>query len=41
MSIIFIAAETTINESFPAAQFAIDGFHKPFKLDVQTKVGFY
>ena len=26
---IFIAAETKINESFPTAQFAIDGFHKP------------
>ena len=24
---IFIAAETKINESFPTAQFAIDGFH--------------
>ena len=29
---IFIEAETKCNGSFPTAQFAIDGFHKPFKL---------
>ena len=36
---IFIAAETKINESFPTAQFAIDGFHKPLRLDVTDKSG--
>ena len=28
---IFIAAETKINESFPTAQFATDGFNKPLR----------
>ena len=36
---IFIAAETKINESFPTAQFAIDGFHKPLTLDATVKSG--
>ena len=36
---IFIAAETKINESFPTAQFAIDGFHKPLRLDATNKSG--
>ena len=36
---IFIAAETKINESFPTAQFAIDGFHKLLRLDVTEKSG--
>ena len=36
---IFIAAETKINESFPTAQFVIDGFHKPLRLDVTDKSG--
>ena len=39
MEISFIAPETKINESFPAAQFAIDGFHKPLRLDVTDKSG--
>ena len=36
---IFIEAETKIKESFPTAQFAIDGFHKPLRLDVTDKSG--
>ena len=36
---IVIAAETKINESFPTAQFAIDGFHKPLRLDATDKSG--
>ena len=36
---IFIATVTKINESFPTAQFAIDGFHKPLRLDVTDKSG--
>ena len=36
---IFIAAETKINESFPIAQFEIDGFHKTLRLDVTDKSG--
>ena len=36
---IFIAAETKINESFPTAQFAIDRFHKPLRLDAADKSG--
>ena len=36
---ILIAAETKINESFPTAQFAIDGFHKLLKLDATDKSG--
>ena len=36
---ILIAAETKINESFPTAQFAIDGFHKPLRLDATDKSG--
>ena len=36
---IFIAAETKINESFPTAQFAIVGFHKPLRLDATDKSG--
>ena len=39
MSIFFIVAETKINESFPAAEFAIDGFHKRLRLDVTDKSG--
>ena len=39
MLIIFITAETKISESFPTAQFAIDGFHKPLRLDVTDKSG--
>ena len=35
---IFIAAETKIKESFPTTQFAIDGFHKPLRLDA-TGIG--
>ena len=38
---IFIAAETKINEFFPTAQFAIDGFHKPLMLDATDKSGVY
>ena len=34
---IFIAVETKINGSFPTAQFAIDGFHKPLRLDATDK----
>ena len=34
---IFIATETKINESFPTAQSAIDGFHKPLWLDATDK----
>ena len=34
---IFIAAETKINQSFPAAQFAIDRCHKPLSLDATDK----
>ena len=36
---IFSLAETKINESFPTAQFAIDGFHKPLRLDATDKSG--
>ena len=36
---IFIAAETTINQSFSTAQFVIDGFHKSFRLDATGKSG--
>ena len=36
---IFIAAQTKINESFPTAQFAIDGFHTPLRLDTTDKCG--
>ena len=36
---IFVAAETKINESFPTAQFAIVGFHKPLRLDATDKSG--
>ena len=36
---ILIAAETKINKSFPTAQFAIDGFHKPFRLNATDKSG--
>ena len=36
---VFIAAETKINDSFPTAQFAIDGFHKPLSLNVTDKGG--
>ena len=36
---IFIVAETKINESFPTAQFAIGGFHKPLRLDAKDKSG--
>ena len=34
---IFIAAKAKINESFPTAQFAIDAFHKPLRLEVTDK----
>ena len=36
---ILIAAETKINESFPNGQFAIDGFHKPLRLELTDKWG--
>ena len=36
---IFIATETKINESFPTAQFAIDGFHTRLRLDTTDKSG--
>ena len=36
---IFIAAETKINESLLTAQFAIDGFHKPLRVDATDKSG--
>ena len=36
---ILIAAETKINESFPTAQFTIDGFQKPLRLDATDKSG--
>ena len=32
-------AKTKINKSFPTAQFAIDGFHKPFRLNATDKSG--
>ena len=35
----FITAETKINETFPTAPFAIDGFHKPLRLDATDKSG--
>ena len=36
---LFIVAETKIRKSFSCAQFAIDGFHKPLRLDVTDKSG--
>ena len=36
---IFIAAQTKINESFPTAQFAIDGLHTSLRLDSTDKCG--
>ena len=36
---ILIAAKTMINESFPTAQFAIDGLHEPLRQDVTKKSG--
>ena len=34
---IFTTAETKNNEPFPTAHFAIDGFHKPLRLDATVK----
>ena len=36
---ILIAAETKIHESFATAQFTIDGFQKPLRLDATDKSG--
>ena len=32
-------AETTIDESFPTAQFLLPGYHKPSRLDISNKQG--
>ena len=36
---IFVIAEAKINRSFPTAQFIIEGFHKPLRLDISDKSG--
>ena len=36
---ILVIAETKINKSFPTAQFIIEGFHKPLRLDISDKSG--
>ena len=36
---IFYVVKTKINESFPTAHFAYDGFHRPLRLDVANKKG--
>ena len=36
---ILVTAETKIDKSFPMAQFLMEGFHKPLKLDISDKSG--
>ena len=36
---ILVIAETKIDKSFPTAQFIIDGFHKPLRVDILDKSG--
>ena len=36
---ILVIAETKTDKSFPTAQFIIEGFHKPLRLDVSDKSG--
>ena len=36
---IFCVAETKIDSSFQTSQFELDGFHKPFRLDVSASSG--
>ena len=36
---ILIVAETKIDASFPTAQFSVEGYHKPYRLDVSEKSG--
>ena len=32
-------AETKIDASFPSAQFALEGYHSPYRLDVSSRGG--
>ena len=34
---ILIVAETKIDASFSTAQFSVEGYHKPYRLDVSEK----
>ena len=36
---ILVIPETKIDKSFPKAQFIIEGFHKPLRLDISDKSG--
>ena len=36
---ILVIAETKIDKSFPTAQFVIEGFHKPLRVDISDKRG--
>ena len=36
---ILVIAEKKIDKSFPTAQFIIEGFHKPLRLDISDKSG--
>ena len=36
---ILVIAETKIDKSFPTAQFVIEGFHKPLRVDISDKSG--
>ena len=36
---ILIVAENKIDVSFPTAQFSVEGYHKPYRLDVSEKSG--
>ena len=36
---ILVIAETKINKSFPTAQFIIERFFKPLRLDISNKSG--
>ena len=36
---IICISETKLDETFPTAQFAIDGFNKPYRLDVTSNSG--
>ena len=36
---ILVISETKIDKSFPTAQFIIDGFHRPLRLDISDKSG--
>ena len=38
---IFLISETKLNDSFPAGQFMIDGYHVPFRVDRNDKGGGY